>query len=184
MEPGPSPQDRKLLPKLRSSAWFIAALVVCIVAVAASQTVRDGSDNPVAATGSASEAAAADDRGIVAGQATELMRTYVSASTACNQVARTAMKKLQAEDSIAAYQAAEEAETFCVDASDKVAALDAPADAEGATRSKFETVLSGCDDAHRLKVRAFGKLKKVINGDQRPSFMIETRDPWRAGRTA
>lgn len=153
-------------------AKYVLKVTATVAVIAFAQYAWEHRD---AAPASHAQTPYADQKWMVPGQATELMKAYVSASTACNQRARSALKIIDG-DPLAAYRDVREVQDICNETATVVGRLEAPMSADQTTQASFTEILRNCRDSHRLQARAYGRLGKVIDGEQQPSYLLETRD--------
>lgn len=80
-----------------------------------------------------------------------------------------------ASDAYQAYSVVKDAQEACENVSGKISALKPPPSAQGDVRKAFEDALEECSTAYFARSAAFSKVATVLDGDDRPSAVVEAR---------
>jgi hypothetical protein len=94
----------------------------------------------------------------------------------CDAAASRMADAMQRGDIVPAYRAANQAEDACLGTSSEIRKLDVPGSVTGEHRKTLEEALEACDTAYVMKWSGARKVKNIVNGDAKPSDVVELED--------
>jgi len=146
-----------------------AAVVVAILALA----TCIGGDGNSGANGTKNAASQTGDpkRDMIA-----LYDSVKSIVTPCDAAASRMADAMQRGDLVPAYRAADLAEDACLGTSSEIRKLDVPESVTGEHRKALKDALEACDTAYVMKWSWARKVKNIVNGDAKPSDVVELED--------
>lgn len=162
----PTPKDDK-----KAMTVGCIGLVVAILLLA---TCIGGSDKAgeKAPNGGDGPAPAADAKA----DAIATYKAVISATSSCDAASSSMASVLQGGDLVAAYRAAERAESACLGTGSEIRDIDVPESVTGEHRSSLKNALEACDTAYVMKWSGARKLKDIIDGDGSPSALADLQE--------
>jgi hypothetical protein len=171
------------LKKRRPLAAKIAlgGLAGFLFALFATPTGKDGqaaSAPPTSATAAAPEAKEApiDTKKQLEGEARNLWEAVLAAAKPCDRAADDVSTSAKSGDVYRLYGAAKRGEEACQNASTAIGDMKPPASAEEDGEAAFSKAIDQCSTAQFARVRAFGKVAEVADGNMRPSAVTEAKE--------
>jgi len=168
----PAPDPATALKKKRDRQLVMGALAFAVVALILMSLLSPPPDPAKGGTAGTDAAAASS----LKQQATDLLTGFETAVARCDETGIDATASLRGSDVVGAYAAFDEAEKACLATGKAIRDLEAPADADDATKDQFKAVLKTCADAYTTKWYVYEKMTKILDGDPRPSKIAEVRD--------
>lgn len=132
-----------------------------------------GSEGEGEATGKASAASATGD---AKADAIALYKSVTATAAPCDAASSAMADTMQRGDLVPAYRAADQAESACLGTGSEIRKLEVPESITGEHRKTLEGALEACDTAYVMKWAGARKLKDIVNGDAKPSDMVELED--------
>ena len=172
----PEPDPARALKKKRDRQLVIGALAFVVVALILMSLLSPASDP---GKGGATAVDARDTAAIAASlkqEATALLSSFKTAVARCDETGIDATASLRGSDVVGAYAAFDEAEKACLPTGRLIGELEAPADADEATKDQFKAVLKTCAEAYTTKWYVYEKMTKMLDGDSRASIAAEVRE--------
>lgn len=87
----------------------------------------------------------------------------------CDARVSAAVDAMAGGDAYVAFPIVQAAESTCLSTSSEVGSIDIPRAAKGEVKKAFQDAREACALSGTIKWSAMGKVKKVVNGDMRPS---------------
>lgn len=105
-----------------------------------------------------------------------LYKSVLSITATCDAAGSAMAKVMQRGDLVPAYRAADETENACLGTGSEIRKIEVPESITGEHRKTLEDALEACDTAYVMKWAGARKLKDVVNGDAKPSDVVELED--------
>ena len=105
--------------------------------------------------------------------AIEIFRKVIDVGDPCDRAASAMASALATGNSVDSYRAADDAESACLPVFTNLSAIDVPSSLGKEAHETMKKTLAACENAYVARWSAAGTIKKALDGDNRPSTVVE-----------